>query len=105
VLRHLPLAIPGGSSQSPVLPSRELESIAALIESKLVQRTAQFLLRQRTSDVKDMRMQCVSAVKIDRVQRSLKEDGYEIGPPITSDVVLIEGQVCLVILVSSFVLV
>ncbi|WAR07099.1 DTHD1-like protein [Mya arenaria] len=71
---------------------RAVETMATLLEQASKRRNVKIILRQRQSNVLDVRVACTLSNKTDRTLKTLEEAGYTEGPAPSTDVQLHEGQ-------------
>ena len=74
------------------LASFIVEKLAEIIEQSIRQRTVQFVLRKRADDERNAVICCTLSSKLDRLMRSLDEEGYTKGPQPSPEISMCEGQ-------------
>ena len=75
-----------------VLAEEHVGRVLTLLEASLTKRMTQIVLRQNIEDAKDVVLQCVPMSRSERYQRKLSEEGYDLGPSPSHELILHEGQ-------------
>ncbi len=74
------------------LSDEHVARILTLLEVSLTKRITQIILRQRSDEPRLCVLQCLPINRSERFQRKLTDEGYELGPSPSPELVLREGQ-------------
>lgn len=77
----------------PETSTSHIEKMVRFIETTLTQRVTQIILRQHNQDAGNIAIQCADIHRIERVTRKMAEQGYEVGPALSQELIMHEGQV------------
>ncbi|XP_052236647.1 uncharacterized protein LOC127848310 [Dreissena polymorpha] len=69
-----------------------VEKMATLVEQASLRRNVKIILRQRNTNILDVKVACAISNAAERTMKSLGEEGYTEGPTPSGDVSLREGQ-------------
>lgn len=74
------------------LTSKEAERIADTLQTILVHRTVQLLVRQKMEDACDVMVYAAPITRLDRITRKLQDDDYDVGPEPSKEFNLKDGD-------------